>query len=248
MPTAARRVAILHPRTKRPHAALYQAELDMLNASTMETANRLGWDPLLVPTAEVPTADTLAAARAADLVILMGGEDVDPRLYGDKVDYPGSGHHEPRTDSTHIAVVLEALQQQKPLLGICRGLQVINVALGGTLVQHLPTVHNHRGPSAADAFVKMRIRLEPDSGLARDVNAALPVLCTHHQAVEVLGSGLRVAGRAADGVIEAVVHETAPITGVQWHPEHPDTATSQLLPLLKRLERQLKQEPVRAAS
>ncbi|MGW8484514.1 gamma-glutamyl-gamma-aminobutyrate hydrolase family protein [Microbacterium sp. NPDC055903] len=248
MPTATRRVAILHPRTKRPHAALYQAELDMLNASTAETAVSLGWDPLLVPTAEVPTGDTLAAARASDLIILMGGEDVDPRLYGDKVDYPGSGHHEPRTDSTHIAVVLEALQQRKPVLGICRGLQLINVALGGTLVQHLPTVNNHRGPSAADAFARMRVRLEPGTGLEPDVNEALPVMCTHHQAIDALGSGLVVAARAADGVIEAAVHETAPITGVQWHPEHPDTAGFQLLPLLKRMERQLSREPVRAAS
>lgn len=248
MPTATRRVAILHLRTKRSHAPLYQEELDMLNATTADTVMRLGWDPLLVPTAEVPTADTLAAARAADLVLLMGGEDVDPRLYGDKVDYPGSGHHEPRTDSTHIAVVLEALQHRKPVLGICRGLQVINVALGGTLVQHLPTVSNHRGPSAADAFVKTSVQLEPDEDLVRDVDAALPVLCTHHQAVEVLGSGLRVAARAPDGVIEAVVHESAPITGVQWHPEHPDTAADQLTPLLRRLDRQLVAGSARVAS
>ncbi|WP_243224651.1 gamma-glutamyl-gamma-aminobutyrate hydrolase family protein [Microbacterium sp. CIAB417] len=246
MPTT-HRVALLHLRTRRPHAAGYQAELDALNASAAQSVIRLGWEPILVPTAEIATAETHAAARRADLIVLMGGEDVDPRLYGDRVEYPGSGHHEPRTDSTHIAVVLEALQQRKPVLGICRGLQVINVALGGTLVQHLPTVERHRG-RGTDPFVRSHVRLENDVDLAGDVDADLPVLCTHHQAVDALGAGLRVAARAGDGVVEAVVHETAPITGVQWHPEHPSTAEQQLTPLLRRLERQARRAPVRGTA
>lgn len=247
MPTDTRTVAILHPRTRRAHAARYQQELDLLNETTVATVRRLNWQCLVVPTAEVPTAQTIGAARSADMVLLMGGEDVDPRLYGDQVDYPGSGHHEPRTDSTHIAVVLEALQHRKPLLGICRGLQLLNVALGGTLVQHL-SANSHRGASHADAFVQMRVHLEQETDLAADVDASRPVRCTHHQAVDVLGTGLVVAARSADGVIEAVVHESAPITGVQWHPEHPDTAATQLRSLLLRLERQLPASAERAAS
>lgn len=247
MPITTRTVALLHLRTRRPHAAGYQAELDALNASAVRTVARMGWEPLLVPTAELPTAETHAAARRADLIVLMGGEDVDPRLYGVRVDYPGSGHHEPRTDSTHIAVVLEAMQHHKPVLGICRGMQVINVALGGTLVQHLPTVERHRGSAGTDPFVRTVVRIESETDLDADVDAAQSVRCTHHQAVDVLGTGLRVAARAADGVVEAVVHESAPLTGVQWHPEHPATAEEQLAPLLRRLERQAERMPARAA-
>ncbi|HWV50835.1 MAG TPA: gamma-glutamyl-gamma-aminobutyrate hydrolase family protein [Microbacterium sp.] len=247
MPITTRTVALLHLRTRRPHAAGYQAELDALNASAVRTVARMGWEPVLVPTAELPTAETHAAARRADLIVLMGGEDVDPRLYGVRVDYPGSGHHEPRTDSTHIAVVLEAMQHHKPVLGICRGMQVLNVALGGTLVQHLPTVERHRGSAGTDPFVRTVVRIESETDLDADVDAAQSVRCTHHQAVDVLGTGLRVAARAADGVVEAVVHESAPLTGVQWHPEHPATAEEQLAPLLRRLERQAERMPARAA-
>ncbi|UYO97956.1 gamma-glutamyl-gamma-aminobutyrate hydrolase family protein [Microbacterium sp. M28] len=246
MPHPTRRVALLHLRTRRPYAARYQAELDALNTAAAETVAGLGWEPLLVPTAELPTARTHAAARWADLIVLMGGEDVDPRLYGTRVDYPGSGHHEPRTDSTHIAVVLEAMQRHKPVLGICRGMQVINVALGGTLIQHLPTSDRHRGSVATDPFVRSRVRLVADTDLEADVDASRSVLCTHHQAIDVLGAGLRIAARAADGVAEAVVHDSAPITGVQWHPEHPSAAALQLTPLLRRLERQAQRAPARA--
>jgi len=237
-------VAILHLRTTRPAAPAFQAELDMLNAATAQAVRELGWRPHLVATAEVTSAETLAAAREADMVVLMGGEDVDPRLYGGADDYPGAGPHEARADGVQIAVALEAVQQRRPLLGICRGLQLLNVAFGGTLVQHLPTVHNHRAHGRpADPFMPTHVLLDAEAGLGVDVDPDDPVLCTHHQAVDQLGNGLRVAARAADGVIEAVVHETAPITGVQWHPEHPRTAASQLTALLRRMARQRTDAP-----
>lgn len=245
MSSPTRRVAVLHLRTKRPGNPRFQAELDMLNTSAVASIEGLGWEAELVASAERPTIDSLAAARRADMVMLMGGEDVDPRLYGDHPVYPGSGHHEPRADSAQIAVVLEALQQRKPLLGICRGGQLINVALGGTLIQHLPTASQHRAAGfSGDPFVRTKVRLEADSDLDADVDAARTVLCTHHQSVDVLGHGLRVAARAVDDVVEAIVHESAPVTAVQWHPEHPKTASTQLVGLLKRLERQLSATPI----
>lgn len=217
----------------------------MLSALTVSTIGSLGWSAELIVTAERPRIDSLVAARETDMVVLMGGEDVDPRLYSDNVDYPESGNHESRADSTQIAVVLEAMQHGRPLLGICRGIQVINVALGGTLVQHLPTVAGHRGaPNLGDTFVTNHVALEPASDFDRDVDAADPVLCSHHQSVAVLGNGLVVAARADDGVIEAIVHESAPITGVQWHPEHPSTAANQLRSLLLRMKRQLESSRV----
>lgn len=231
------RVALLYIRDERAHHPDYQAELDALNDATVATVRELGWEPRLLACGELPVQAALEATAEADAVVILGGEDVTPRFYGGPDDYPGGGHHEPDADAAQIAVVRAALDRGQPLLGLCRGIQVINVALGGSLVQHLPTADHHRGPCSgiATAFVSTRPSLEPDAGLPADL-ADDPVRCSHHQAVDRLGSGLAVAARAADGVVEAVVHTTAPIIGVQWHPEHPEVASTQLARLLMLLK------------
>jgi len=228
------RLALLHLRTERPHAPWFQQKLDVLNDATVRVAERLGWQVDPVASAETGVEATLAAVDRADAVVLMGGEDVDPRTYGGPVDYPGSGGHEPVADAAHLAAVRRCVATGTPLLGVCRGLQLVNVALGGTLVPHLPTVDRHRHP---DDFVRNRVRLA-GAALVREVDAEQAVRCTHHQAVDRLGAGLVVAVTADDGVVEALVHRTAPVTGVQWHPEHPATADEQLAALLRRLVEQ----------
>lgn len=231
------RLALLHIRNERPWAPEFQIELDELNQGALSAVTALGWDAKLVPTAEVTHAETIRATREADAVVLMGGEDLSPDFYGGPRDYPGVGHIEAGADAAQLAVVVESLREGRPVLGICRGNQVLNVALGGTLIQHLPTVEHHRGYGNGEtAFVESRVAVEDE--LVGDGVGCGPVLCSHHQAIDGLGAGLRIAARAADGVIEAVVHESAPITGVQWHPEHPRVAVTQLVPLLKRLESQ----------
>lgn len=227
------RVALLHLRDVRPHAPEFQAELDALNVATVATVRGLGWEPALIACADLPVRAAVEATAEADAVVIMGGEDVTPRCYGGPAEYPGSGHHEPDADAAQIAAVHAAIDRGQPLLGLCRGLQVINVALGGSLVQHLPFAANHRGvrTGLGTAFVATKPLLEPDAGLPAAL-VADPVRCSHHQAVDRLGSGLRVAARAADGTIEAAVHATAPVIGVQWHPEHPDVAATQLACLL----------------
>jgi len=229
-------LALLHLRTSRPLAPDFQVALDALTAPTVRVAEQLGWRVVPVASAEVPPSVTADLVAGADAVVIMGGEDVDPAFYGGPAIYPGSGHHEPDADLAHIAAVRHCVAAGTPLLGICRGLQVLNVALGGTLVQHLPTAAGHRA-TGDDHFVRNRVTLS-DASLATAVDAAQEVRCTHHQAVERLGRGLVVAARAADGVVEALVHESAPVTGVQWHPEHPETADAQLAPLLTRLRAQ----------
>ncbi len=229
------RLALLHLRTQRPQAPRFQQKLDVLNAATVRVAERLGWQVEPVASAEAGAEVTLAAVGRADAVVLMGGEDVDPATYGGPAVYPGSGEHEPLADAAHLAAVRLCVESGTPLLGICRGLQLVNVALGGTLVPHLPTTSGHRHP---DDFVRNRVRLVGPA-LVRDVDAEQDVRCTHHQAVDRLGDGLVVAALAADGVVEAAVHESAPVTGVQWHPEHPDTADDQLAALLQRLADQV---------
>ncbi len=229
-------LALVHLRTVRPDAPRFQRELDELNDATARVAQASGWDVRWMASGEVPLAETLAAVDASDAVVLMGGEDVDPALYGGPATYPGSGHHDPESDAAHVAAVRRCVETRTPLLGICRGLQVLNVALGGTLVPHLPTVHRHRH-EGDDPFVRNRVTLD-DGDLAAAVDAGQDVRCTHHQAVDRLGDGLVVAARASDGVVEAVVHADAPVTGVQWHPEHPETADAALAPLLHRLAAQ----------
>ncbi len=231
------RVTLLHLREKRPAHPEFQEVLDTLTSAAVDTVTGLGWQPTLVASAEMPLRESVDAAAAADAVIILGGEDVHPEFYDGALTYPGSGEHEPDADRAHIAVIRAALAAGTPLLGICRGNQLLNVALGGTLIPHLPDTRRHRLPGRGMAtFVAGSVLPDPD--FADDVAAPDAALCGHHQAIDRLGEGLIIAARADDGVIEAVVHESAPLTGVQWHPEHPDTAVQQLTPLLRRLERQ----------
>lgn len=232
-----RRVAVLHPRDGRPADAAFGERLGRLNEATVGAIRSLGWEAEVVASGELPAAASLAAARAADMIVLMGGEDVDPALYGGSADYPGAGAYETAADIAQVAVVRDAVLRGAPLLGICRGHQLLDVALGGTLVSHLASDHAHRRVGDAnDPFVSTLVTVDAD--LARDVADPTDVRCSHHQAIDVVAPDLRVVARAADGIVEAVVHRSAPVTGVQWHPEHPDVATTQLVALLRRMERQ----------
>ncbi|MDN6353499.1 MAG: gamma-glutamyl-gamma-aminobutyrate hydrolase family protein [Corynebacterium sp.] len=213
------RVAIHHPTDHRPHDPEFQSLITGLNDQVRDTVESLGWTPVFC------AGDAGDAGAPADLIVIVGGEDVHPSFYGGATAYPGVGHLVPTADAAQIEVVRTAVANRTPLLGICRGLQIINVALGGTLVQHLDG-HRHHGD---DPFVETVVT----GALADD-----PVLCTHHQAIDRLGEGLDAVAHAADGVIEAVVHRDAPLPGVQWHPEHPAVAATQLTALLLRLDAQ----------
>jgi len=223
-------VTVLHIRTSRPHDPEFQAELDMLNAAALDALAAEGWTSELVAVAERPADEVHAAARSADVVLVMGGEDVDPSLYGGRTEYPGSGAHEPDADRLTFAIMREAIAERRPLLAICRGLQQLNVALGGTLHEHM-TGHVIE---ADDPFVATAVHAEADSDIAR-LGAAAPVKCSHHQAIDAVGEGLRVTARASDGTVEAIEHVDAPVAGVQWHPEHPVVAREQLAPLVRVL-------------
>ena len=119
-----------------------------------------------------------------------------------------------------------ALERQIPVLGVCRGLQVLNVALGGTLRQHLPDEIGHDGHgSGPGVFGDIEVAL--DGAVGAIVGPAATVRCCHHQAIDRLAEGLEVTGRAPDGVIEAVELTGAPwVLGVQWHPEQTPADTS----------------------
>ena len=218
--------ALFQVRTRRRGAgAVYQEQLDRLNASALAAVAELGWTGTLHAAAEESEQRLRRASREADVVVILGGDDVEPSLYGQPDRRPRKTGYERRADRLQIAVIVDAVRSRRPLLGVCRGLQLLNVALGGTLHQH---VGGHRGEQG-DPFVPTTVR-EPS---LLDADLRPPLLCTHHQAVDDLGAGLHAVLRAADGVIEAVAHESLPILGVQWHPEHPDVASRQFTALLR---------------
>ncbi|GAC1489748.1 MAG: gamma-glutamyl-gamma-aminobutyrate hydrolase [Solirubrobacteraceae bacterium] len=156
-----------------------------------------------------------------DGVILAGGADIDPSFYGAEPG-PATVGCVPERDAFEIGLTRAAIARDMPLLGICRGLQLLNVACGGTLIQDLPPEHGHRRSLGSFAGAGHYVRLEPDSLAARAAGEQRHhVLSHHHQGIDRLGRGLRVSGRAEeDGLAETVELPGARfVLGVQWHPE-----------------------------
>jgi putative glutamine amidotransferase len=155
-----------------------------------------------------------------DGLLFTGGGDVSPARYGATPVSQVGGVDDDR-DRSEVALVVEALAMGLPVLAVCRGVQILNVAQGGTLVQHLPdiTPQPHLVVDHKREVVH-HVRLEPDSVLGRIVDTtSLGVNSLHHQAVDRVGAGLRPVGWAEDGIIEALEHESGRVIGVQWHPE-----------------------------
>lgn len=157
--------------------------------------------------------------RAADGLLLLGGGDIDPALYGGDREHPAvAGVHRP-SDEYSIAAVRAARAGGVPVLGICRGHQVINVAAGGSLHEGLPDTGIHRAGSTGAEFASEMVRLDTDSWAGRLYGGDLLVRGGHHQAVRSLGAGLRATAWAVDGVIEGLQAIDGWCVGVQWHPE-----------------------------
>jgi putative glutamine amidotransferase len=155
-----------------------------------------------------------------DGLLLTGGKDVDPSVYGQR-PHPSTDRPSQQRDAWEFALLREALRRRLPVLGICRGAQVLNVALGGTLHQHLPDVIGHGGHRAGNAkFSTLSVRTVPGTRLAELVGESVDARCYHHQAIAEVGDGLVVSGWDADGVIEALeLPGNGFVVAVQWHPE-----------------------------
>jgi putative glutamine amidotransferase len=193
-----------------------------LTAAYVTALESAGLIPLIVP----PLSSASAAAAIMDSVsglVLTGGEDVDPARYGEKrnekVRYVNAAR-----DTTEVALIEAAKARGKPVLAICRGIQILNVALGGTLVQDIPsqcdTSIAHDEDSPRDTRTH-EISVEPGSLIARAVGTEhLTVNSFHHQSVKRVADGMRVTARAPDGVIEGL-ESTGDwwVMAVQWHPE-----------------------------
>lgn len=157
-----------------------------------------------------------AASTEYDGLIVCGGVDVHPARYGEAVD--GAVNMDEARDAAEIALVEAFLKAGKPIFGICRGHQLLNVIFGGTLVQHLPNALEHSTVLAGRDIVH-EVTAEKGSIAEELYGESFTVNSWHHQAVQDLADGFFVTLRADDGVIEGFEHESLPIFGVQWHPE-----------------------------
>ena len=163
--------------------------------------------------AQVVHSSAAEDAVVCDGLLLPGGGDVDPMYYGQ--ENRGSHPPDPLRDTVELRLIREFLAAGKPILGICRGEQMLNVALGGSLHQDIP---EHTRLEDADRLHPVRVT--ENSRMAALYGAGeIVVNSSHHQAVDRIGDGLRAVMYSPDGYVECIEHETLPVMGVQWHPE-----------------------------
>jgi gamma-glutamyl-gamma-aminobutyrate hydrolase PuuD len=180
-----------------------------------------GGIPVLIPVQALSLPDAHHLLSRLDGVVLSGGSDLNPERYGDKA-HPATGIARDERDDVETILIEAAGLDGLPTLAICRGLQVLNVARGGTLLQHVPDrVGNATHAPISGAYGFHDVRVEPGSLLAAAVgwgHAGVPT--AHHQAIDRLGEGLVATAWTEDGTIEAVEDRSVPfLLGVQWHPE-----------------------------
>jgi putative glutamine amidotransferase len=201
----------------------WQRPAALLPVSYIDCVAAAGGRPLLLPPSEGPggsdpSAETVVSVL--DALVLVGGGDIDPALYGAS-PHPATAGVNRRRDENELALVAAALGADVPVLAICRGLQVLNVHLGGTLQQHVPDVIGRLGHQPAPGqFGTTEVEMAPGSLLSKIMGERATVACSHHQAIDRLAAGLVVTARAPDDLIEAVELPAARfVVGVEWHPE-----------------------------
>jgi putative glutamine amidotransferase len=217
MPDAPPRIGLT---TYREQAAwgVWDEPADLLPISYAEGVRAAGGVPLLLPPGDSNTAAD--ALGGVDGLLLTGGADVDPARYGAERQV-STGAPRPDRDDWELALVHAALAREMPVLAVCRGMQVLNVALGGSLRQHVPddVGSNLHCPTVGE-HGRHAVTLAAESGVAPLLGGQAVVATYHHQSLDRLGDGVVAVGWAEDGVVEAVELSCRPwAVGVQWHPE-----------------------------
>ncbi len=212
---------------QRAQTGVWDVRAGFLPAVYFEAVGMAGGLPVLLPPQPVDDATADRLLDGLDGLIITGGRDVDPGVYGSS-RHPATD--DPVADSRtrdrfEFALLHAALRRRLPVLGICRGAQVLNVALGGTLHQHLPDVLGHTRHQQGNAvFSTSSIATVAGTRVRALVGAVTEAQCYHHQAIDRLGDGLIVSASDTDGVIEAIEidarqHPGRWVVAVQWHPE-----------------------------
>ena len=196
---------------------VWDAPTALAPMSYVSAVANAGGRPLLVPPSEDAIDETL---DALDGLLFSGGSDLDPSLYGAE-PHPTVNGTRPDRDRAELALMRRALARDMPVLAVCRGMEVMNVALGGNLVQHLPDVVGHENHKhTPGVFGDHEVDVEPESRLGGVLGKRAPVKSHHHQGVGRLGAGLVEVAWAEDGTIEGVEDPRRRLAlGVLWHPE-----------------------------
>jgi putative glutamine amidotransferase len=208
---------------EQAQTGVWDVRAAFLPKAYLDAVTDAGGIAVLLPPQPASPEVARTVLASLDGLIVAGGADVDPARYGQQ-PHPRTGAPRTDRDAWEDALLTEAIATELPFLGICRGAQVLNVALGGTLVQHLPdVVGSERYQPSPAVFGEGEVTIEPDSRLASVLGSdarSLPVHYYHHQALDEVADGLEVTARSEDGVIEAVELASVPFgIGVQWHPE-----------------------------
>jgi putative glutamine amidotransferase len=201
---------------------VWDAPAALIPLAYVRAVEAAGGRPLLVP----PSADGVEETLdALDGLIFSGGADLDPASYGAEA-HPETNGVRPDRDGAELALLEGALARDMPVLAVCRGSQVLNVARGGDLVQHLPEVVGHEGHKhTPGVFADHDVDVLPGTRLHEVVGEHAPVKSHHHQGYGRLGEGLREAARASDGTVEAIEDPSRRFAlGVLWHPEEGEDA------------------------
>ena len=198
--------------------------LYIMNQTYVRTLENLGALPVLIPL-QMTEATLRGIFERLDGILFPGGEDIDPSNYGEDRHHE-LGSTDKERDRTEMLLAGWALEEGLPVLGVCRGVQLLNVVCGGSLFQDLtsqaPSMHKHDYfPPTFERFrITHQVAIEERSTLARSLGQVHEVNSMHHQGIRGLGNGLRVVGVAEDGLAEALEVSELPFTvGVQWHPE-----------------------------
>jgi putative glutamine amidotransferase len=221
--SASRPVVGLTTYLQRAQTGVWDVRASFLPAIYFEGVSLAGGIALLLPPQTVDPDIAEHVLDRLDGLIITGGRDVDPAGYGQQphpaTDQPVEDNR--LRDAWEFGLLKGAIQQGIPVLGICRGAQVVNVALGGTLHQHLPDVLGHSCHQMGNAvFATSSVRTVPGTRLAAVIGESSDAQCYHHQAIDKLGEGLIVSAQDTDGVIEAVeMPGDNCLLAVQWHPE-----------------------------
>jgi putative glutamine amidotransferase len=200
----------------------WRATAALIPFAYVSAVERAGGRALLVPPGSDAVEETL---DALDGLLLSGGNDVDPGSYGAQPHAQTGGVH-PERDTAELALLEGALARDMPVLAVCRGSQILNVARGGDLVQHLPeVVGDERHRETLGVFSDHGVRVDPESRLGALVGERAPVKSHHHQGFGRLGDGLRESAWADDGTLEGVEDPSKRFAlGVLWHPEEGEDA------------------------
>lgn len=221
---ARRRPLIGVPTGREKSQRFHGLPLYIMNQTYVRTLENLGALPVLIPL-QMSEATLRGIFERLDGLLLPGGEDIDPARY-DEERHPQLGSTDAERDRTEFLLAGWAIEEGLPLLGVCRGVQVLNVVCGGSLFQDLTSQrpelakHDYFPPTFERFRISHQVAIEADSRLAQALGQIHEVNSMHHQGIAGLGNGLRVTAITEDGLAEALeIPELPFVLGVQWHPE-----------------------------